>query len=200
MDHVKSFSIIFPWFVLDSPHLINFVFNRRIGKQGRLPWQYEPANVYLFTDGGVWNDQFGIVPGATLPQVPQYSLVRDHFRWDQRIFSFVLRMGLSQAASTNISSIGQLCESTGGRCSVIQHVKHLFQEIDRAVQRLPFVGVTLGFEPAPPLDRALPVGMTLPRPQRTLLYSRLGVPGAFPIPEDVFLTAQTTILVHHSWH
>jgi hypothetical protein len=74
-------------------------------------------------------------------------------------------------------------------------MKQLFQEIDRSVQRLPFVGVSLGFEAAPPLDRPLPQGMALPRPQKTLLYSRQGAVGAFPIPEDFFISPQTTMLV-----
>lgn len=62
--------------------------------QGRCPFYLEPSVIIVITDGGRYSFKNGIHPDITLPlnQFPGMKLTKEPFRWDQRLFSLVLRM------------------------------------------------------------------------------------------------------------
>ncbi|XP_043197069.1 integrator complex subunit 6-like, partial [Amphibalanus amphitrite] len=93
-------------------------------------------------------------------RIPGTELTRDVFRWDQRLFSLVLRLtgtppherdgtGLVDSDS---SGIGKLCDATGGRSYAITSHRMLMQCVESLVQKIQS-GVVINFEkmgPDPP--------------------------------------------------
>jgi integrator complex subunit 6 len=92
--------------------------------------------------------------------IPGSELTREPFRWDQRLFSLVLRltgtppterdpMGL---VPSDTSPIDSMCEVTGGRSYAITSHRMLMQCVDSLVQKIQS-GVVIQFEkigPDPP--------------------------------------------------
>lgn len=62
--------------------------------QGRCPFYLEPSVIIVITDGGRYTFKNGIHPEITMPltQFTGMKLTKEPFRWDQRLFSLVLRM------------------------------------------------------------------------------------------------------------
>lgn len=62
--------------------------------QGRCPFYLEPSVIIVITDGGRYSFKNGIHQDLTLPfnQFTGMKLTKEPFRWDQRLFSLVLRM------------------------------------------------------------------------------------------------------------
>ncbi|XP_046654830.1 integrator complex subunit 6-like isoform X2 [Daphnia pulicaria] len=132
--------------------------------QGRHPFFLEPAVIVAITDGGKLAYNGGIHEELNLPMnnnIPGAELTREPFRWDQRLFSLVLRltgtpplerdpMGL---VPSDGSPIDTMCEVTGGRSYAITSHRMLMQCVDSLVQKIQS-GVVIYFEkigPDPPL-------------------------------------------------
>ncbi|KAI8498848.1 Integrator complex subunit 6 [Branchiostoma belcheri] len=93
--------------------------------QGRNPFFLEPAMVVTITDGSKLTSSSGVQEELTLPmnsQLPGGELTKEPFRWDQRLFSLVLRIpGVAcrvQEPPQGVipmdeSPISVLCEITG---------------------------------------------------------------------------------------
>lgn len=68
--------------------------------QGRCPFYLEPSVIIVLTDGGKYSFRNGVHQEIILPlhtQVPGTKLTKEPFRWDQRLFSLVLRMSGNRA-------------------------------------------------------------------------------------------------------
>ncbi|XP_073957600.1 integrator complex subunit 6 isoform X2 [Choristoneura fumiferana] len=91
--------------------------------------------------------------------IPGSELTREPFRWDQRLFSLVLRLAGTPAVErdtglvpSDTSPIDAMCEVTGGRSYCITSHRMLMQCIDSLVQKVQS-GVVINFEkigPDPP--------------------------------------------------
>merc|ERR550534_838839 len=131
--------------------------------QGRHPFFLEPAVIVAITDGGKLAYNGGVYEELNLPMnthIPGAELTREPFRWDQRLFSLVLRltgtpplerdpMGL---VPSDNSPIDTMCEVTGGRSYAITSHRMLLQCVDSLVQKIQS-GVVIYFEkigPDPP--------------------------------------------------
>lgn len=99
--------------------------------------------------------------------IPGAELTREPFRWDQRLFSLVLRltgtppsdpMGLVPSDNSPIDS---MCEVTGGRSYAITSHRMLMQCVDSLVQKIQS-GVVIHFEKIGPDPPPLTEGMQHP--------------------------------------
>uniref|UniRef100_A0AAY4BCM8 VWFA domain-containing protein n=1 Tax=Denticeps clupeoides TaxID=299321 RepID=A0AAY4BCM8_9TELE len=178
--------------------------------QGRIPFFLEPAIVVAITDGNKLASTGGVQDELHLPlttPLPGSELTKEPFRWDQRLFSLVLRIpghaplgpeALGSVPSDD-SPITAMCEVTGGRSySVFSH-RMLNQCLESLVQKIQS-GVVIHFEktgPDPLPTEGEGRGDVLeaklgPQPWhccRRLIYVRpnpkTGVPvGHWPIPES----------------
>ncbi|CAG2120441.1 unnamed protein product, partial [Medioppia subpectinata] len=74
--------------------------------QGRCPFFLEPSVIIVITDGGRLTNVSGICEELNLPMhsaVPGSELTKEPFRWDQRLFSIVLRLtGTYNSPNDNI--------------------------------------------------------------------------------------------------
>lgn len=84
------------------------------------------------------------------------EMTREPFRWDQRLFSLVLRFSGTPACERDIghvpsdnSPIDSMCEVTGGRSYSITSHRMLQQCIDSLVQKIQH-GVVINFEKVGP--------------------------------------------------
>ncbi|XP_072745127.1 integrator complex subunit 6 [Anoplolepis gracilipes] len=132
--------------------------------QGRCPFYLEPSVIVIITDGGKYTIN-GVPPvhqDFTLPMhspIPGSELTKEPFRWDQRLFSLVLRLSGTPAVERDIglvpsdaSPIDAMCEVTGGRSYCITSFRMMIQCIDSLVQKVQS-GVVINFEkigPDPP--------------------------------------------------
>jgi hypothetical protein len=137
------------------------------------------------------------------PAFPGQDLCRDLYRWDQRLFTFVLRVSPHPPTGNNqkpvaaangggvIATLGPLSEATGGKLHIIMSMKHLLSTIEGISQRVPASGVIANFEPLPmPQERSLP--MTIPTPpsaMRKLIYARPGPASNWPLPDEMTLSS-----------
>lgn len=101
--------------------------------QGRCPFFLEPSIIIVITDGGKLSNAAGVQEELNLPMhsaVPGSELTKEPFRWDQRLFSLVLRLtgtynppneNYPPGANHNIqvpfdsSPVNSMCEVTGGK-------------------------------------------------------------------------------------
>lgn len=137
---------------------------------GRAPYYLEPSMIIVITDGSSLTHQNGVQTSLELPMqnhvVPGSELTREPFRWDQRLFSLVLRLTGSPPSdsspsnqlsltSDQHSSIGAMCAVTAGRSYTITTQRSILQSIDALVQKVQS-GVVIQFEKIgpdpPPLD------------------------------------------------
>ncbi|KAL0268594.1 UNVERIFIED_CONTAM: hypothetical protein PYX00_010465 [Menopon gallinae] len=130
--------------------------------QGRCPFFLEPSVIVVITDGGKLSNVSGVPEEFILPMnspIPGSELTREPFRWDQRLFSLVLRLSGTPALErdtglvpSDVSPIDAMCEVTGGRSYCITSQRMLMQCIDSLVQKVQS-GVVINFEkigPDPP--------------------------------------------------
>lgn len=123
---------------------------------GRAPYYCEPAMIIVITDGSSLTHQNGVQQTLELPMqnniVPGAELTREPFRWDQRLFSLVLRLtGSPPAESTNMnlphdnSPIEAMCAVTAGRSYAVTNKPSIMQSIESLVQKVQS-GVVIQFE------------------------------------------------------
>nr|XP_040238269.2 integrator complex subunit 6 [Anopheles coluzzii]XP_040238277.2 integrator complex subunit 6 [Anopheles coluzzii]XP_040238284.2 integrator complex subunit 6 [Anopheles coluzzii]XP_040238294.2 integrator complex subunit 6 [Anopheles coluzzii] len=123
--------------------------------QGRCPFYLEPSVIIVLTDGGKYAFRNGVHQEIILPlhaQMPGTKLTKEPFRWDQRLFSLVLRMPgnrVEERADGKVphddSMIEKMCEVTGGRSYKIKSHYVLNQCIESLVQKVQ-PGVVIHFD------------------------------------------------------
>lgn len=131
--------------------------------QGRCPFFLEPSVIVLITDGGKYTTTSGVQQEFTLPMhspILGSELTKEPFRWDQRLFSLVLRLSGTPPierdtglVASDTSPIDAMCEITGGRSYCVTSHRMMLQCIDSLVQKVQS-GVVINFEkigPDPPL-------------------------------------------------
>lgn len=122
---------------------------------GRNPFFVEPAMVVCITDGSKLSSQSGVQDELHLPMhttLPGHELTTEPFRWDQRLFSIILRMAgtrssmLGKMGMQNIEpAIAAMCDVTGGRCYKVTSSKSLSQALESLAQKVQ-CGVVMNFE------------------------------------------------------
>uniref|UniRef100_A0A8D9AIE5 Integrator complex subunit 6-A n=1 Tax=Cacopsylla melanoneura TaxID=428564 RepID=A0A8D9AIE5_9HEMI len=133
--------------------------------QGRSPFFLEPAVIVVITDGGKLSNATGVQDEFNLPMhspIPGSEMTREPFRWDQRLFSLVLRLAGTPCPDSNMgvvacdnSPIDAMCEVTGGRSYCVTSHRMLLQCIDSLVQKVQS-GVVINFEKIGPDPPPLP--------------------------------------------
>lgn len=141
--------------------------------QGRCPFYLEPSVIIVITDGGRYSHKNGVHQEIIMNQYSGMKLTKEPFRWDQRLFSLVLRMAGNKIDErvegecelvTNSerklivnlsffqgkvphddSPIERMCEVTGGRSYRIKSQYVLNQCIESLVQKVQ-PGVVVQFE------------------------------------------------------
>ncbi|XP_061390741.1 integrator complex subunit 6 [Musca vetustissima] len=129
--------------------------------QGRCPFYLEPSVIIVITDGGRYSNRNVVHQDIILPlntQIPGTKFTKEPFRWDQRLFSLVLRMSGNRVDERvegkvphDDSPIERMCEVTGGRSYRVRSHYVLNQCIESLVQKVQ-PGVVLQFEPLIPKD------------------------------------------------
>jgi integrator complex subunit 6 len=124
--------------------------------QGRCPFYLEPSIIILITDGGRYSHRNGIDSQLSLPlniNIPGAKLTKEPFRWDQRLFSLILRMSGHKGDERtegkvphDDSPLEKMCEVTGGRSYKIRSQYVLNQCIESLVQKAQ-PGVVINFDP-----------------------------------------------------
>lgn len=124
--------------------------------QGRCPFYLEPSIIILVTDGGRYSHRNGIDNQLSLPlnvNIPGAKLTKEPFRWDQRLFSLILRMPGHKGDDRNEgkvphddSPLERMCEVTGGRSYRVKSQYVLNQCIESLVQKAQ-PGVVINFDP-----------------------------------------------------
>ncbi|KAH7638775.1 integrator complex subunit 6-a-like protein [Dermatophagoides farinae] len=131
---------------------------------GRCPYFLESAVIILITDGGRFSTVNNVQDELIIPasNCPGSEFTIEPFRWDQRLFSIVLRFnGIYRNDQTQTvtsvgcdpSSINQLSEETGGRSFSVTSKNEIYWSIDYILARLHH-GVMVKFEkfgPDPPM-------------------------------------------------
>ncbi|KAJ8684130.1 hypothetical protein QAD02_019922 [Eretmocerus hayati] len=140
--------------------------------QGRCPFYLEPSVIVVITDGGKYTTANGVHQDFTLPMhapIPGSELTKEPFRWDQRLFSLVLRLSGTPAVErdtglvpSDASPIDAMCEVTGGRSYCITSHRMMMQCIDSLVQKVQS-GVVINFEKIgpDPLPMSNEAGVTI---------------------------------------
>ncbi|KHN74705.1 Integrator complex subunit 6-A [Toxocara canis] len=132
---------------------------------GRIPFFLEPVVIISITDGGCLTcPTSGVVSEIKFakPTAIGNELTEEPFRWDQRLFALVLRLGgatpsTKVTAGMNLPSdsspIDAMCVATGGRSFCVTSHKMLPMCIDAIVQKMQQQGALVQFEkigPDPP--------------------------------------------------
>ena len=128
--------------------------------QGRTPWFVDPMVVIHLTDGGALAMSSGISEQLIIPKPdesqPWKGITPDIHRWDQRLFTFLLRM---PATGGNyippVQKIDQvyasMSEQTCGKSHVVNSVKALNQHMESLAAKIkPAIAVI--FEPVEPIE------------------------------------------------
>uniref|UniRef100_A0A1B0CFM8 Putative dead box rna helicase n=1 Tax=Lutzomyia longipalpis TaxID=7200 RepID=A0A1B0CFM8_LUTLO len=129
--------------------------------QGRCPFYLETSVIIVITDGGKYSSRNGVHNEIVLPlhaQIPGTKLTKEPFRWDQRLFSLVLRMAgnkMDERVDGKVphddSPIEKMCEVTGGRSYRVKSHYVLNQCIESLVQKVQ-PGVVVHFDQLAPKD------------------------------------------------
>ncbi|KAM3861732.1 integrator complex subunit 6 [Diretmus argenteus] len=191
--------------------------------QGRNPFFLEPAIIIAITDGSKLTSNSGVQDELHLPlttPLPGSELTKEPFRWDQRLFSLVLRIpGHASVEPEPLggvppddSAITPMCEVTGGRSYSVFSQRMLNQCLESLVQKIQS-GVVINFEktgPDPPPLEDSPTEVVKSGPQpwyccHKLIYVRpnpkTGVPiGHWPIPEAFWPDQNSPTLPPRSAH
>ena len=196
---------------------------------GRNPFYIEPACVILLTDGGCCTNLSGIESLLNL-QNSGYEgaeLTKELFRWDQRLFSIILRIPgvtpVQSLAPTQIPpldaqhEINSLCEATGGKSYVAVSPKSLTHSLESLSTKIQ-MGVVVNFEclrePIRGSSRAESRSSDTSLSDcsylsnitcgRKLLYAKANKAGQFtghwPIPEDFWPDANSNQLPPRNAH
>lgn len=123
--------------------------------QGRCPFYLEPSIIILITDGGRYSNRNGVNSELVLPlniNSPGAKLTKEPFRWDQRLFSLILRMPghkgderIEGKVPHDDSPLEKMCEVTGGRSYKVKTQYVLNQCIESLVQKAQ-PGVVIHFD------------------------------------------------------
>ncbi|XP_056145444.1 integrator complex subunit 6 [Lampris incognitus] len=191
--------------------------------QGRNPFFLEPAIIIAITDGNKLTGSSGVQDELHLPlttPLPGSELTKEPFRWDQRLFSLVLRIPGHASVEPepmggvppDDSAITPMCEVTGGRSYSVFSQRMLNQCLESLVQKIQS-GVVINFEktgPDPPPIEDSPAEAVKAGPQpwhccHKLIYVRpnpkTGVPiGHWPIPEAFWPDQNSPTLPPRSAH
>ncbi|KAJ3592536.1 hypothetical protein NHX12_007663 [Muraenolepis orangiensis] len=190
--------------------------------QGRNPFFLEPSIIIAITDGNKLTSGSGVQDELHLPlttPLPGSELTKEPFRWDQRLFSLVLRIpGHASVEPEPLggvppddSAITPMCEVTGGRSYSVFSQRMLNQCLESLVQKIQS-GVVINFEKTgpdpPPVEDAPPEVKSGPQPWHCchkLIYVRpnpkTGVPiGHWPIPESFWPDQNSPTLPPRSAH
>ncbi|XP_009861412.2 integrator complex subunit 6 [Ciona intestinalis] len=123
---------------------------------GRSPFYLDPSMIIAITDGAKLSSSSAVYDELHLPMtnpLPGSELTKEPFRWDQRLFSLVLRLPANPtqepeqlgSVPSDSSPISLMCEVTGGRSYCIKTQKTLMQCLDSLVQKSQS-GVVIHFE------------------------------------------------------
>uniref|UniRef100_A0A3Q3ENN1 Integrator complex subunit 6 n=1 Tax=Labrus bergylta TaxID=56723 RepID=A0A3Q3ENN1_9LABR len=191
--------------------------------QGRNPFFLEPAIIIAICDGNKLTSSGGVQDELHLPlttPLPGSELTKEPFRWDQRLFSLVLRIPGNASVEPeplggvppDDSPITPMCEVTGGRSYSVFSQRMLNQCLESLVQKIQS-GVVINFEKTgpdpPPLEDAPPEALKSgPQPWHCchkLIYVRpnpkTGVPiGHWPVPEAFWPDQNSPTLPPRSAH
>ncbi|TSQ01588.1 Integrator complex subunit 6 [Bagarius yarrelli] len=184
--------------------------------QGRNPFFLEPAIIVAITDGSKLTSTSGVQDELHLPlmtPLPGSELTKEPFRWDQRLFSLVLRISGHAplepepvgGVPADPSPVTPMCEVTGGRSYSVFSQRMLNQCLESLVQKIQS-GVVINFEktgPNPAEDSSSEVksGTQPWHSCHKLIYVRpnpkTGVPvGHWPIPESFWPDQNSPTLVY----
>uniref|UniRef100_A0A182N752 VWFA domain-containing protein n=1 Tax=Anopheles dirus TaxID=7168 RepID=A0A182N752_9DIPT len=180
--------------------------------QGRCPFLLEPSVIIVLTDGGNYTSQTGVQQQIVLPlhaPLPGANLTNEPYRWDQRVYSLVLRipghhlveLPTSERIPHDESNIEKMCQMTGGRSYKIRSHGELNRSIESLTQKLR-PGVVLRFEQ---LDMCIgggssnasshltiePTPCVIYGPLKTWLQNSFG---SWPIPEPYWADPTWTIV------
>ncbi|XP_067639002.1 integrator complex subunit 6 [Eurosta solidaginis] len=169
--------------------------------QGRCPFYLEPSVIIVITDGGRYSFRNGVHQEIILPlntQIPGTNFTKEPFRWDQRLFSLVLRMPGNKVDERvegkvphDDSPIERMCIVTGGRSYRVRSHYVLNQCIESLVQKVQ-PGVVLQFEPMLPKDGGVPseaLQDIIFQPMKKMIYVQKHITqktfpiGYWPLPE-----------------
>ena len=197
--------------------------------QGRSPFYLEPAVIISLTDGCHFSTMTGIQKDIHLPMdaamVPGSELTKEPFRWDQRLFSIVLKIpAIPPEENTpipNITPLDSMSSVTGGQAFTVISQKGLNQCLDVLVHRCQS-GVVINFEktgPDPPplsptkndITTIIPILETISEVPaqwhntRKLIYVTRSVQkglaqGHWPIPESFWPDVNSTVLPSRQAH
>ncbi|VDM95646.1 unnamed protein product [Thelazia callipaeda] len=122
---------------------------------GRYPFYIEPVVIISITDGNsLACPQYGVIKVAK-PTTIGNELIEEPFRWDQRLYSIVLRLNgnppIGKVSSgmnipSDSSPIDAMCIATGGRSYCVSSHKMLSLCVESVVQKLQQQGTVLHFE------------------------------------------------------
>ncbi|KAH8266751.1 hypothetical protein KR026_000070 [Drosophila bipectinata] len=172
--------------------------------QGRCPFYLEPSVIIVITDGGRYSYRNGVHQEIILPlsnQIPGTKFTKEPFRWDQRLFSLVLRMPgnkIDERVEGKVphddSPIERMCEVTGGRSYRVRSHYVLNQCIESLVQKVQ-PGVVLQFEPLLPKDSSNPSSVNSGAGSGSGSGPGGGGGGGDPAPDIVFQPVKKMIYV-----
>ncbi|KXJ25154.1 Integrator complex subunit 6-A [Exaiptasia diaphana] len=122
---------------------------------GRKPFYVDPAIVICITDGSSLVTKNDIERELHLPMhsnLPGSDLTKEPFRWDQRLFGLVLRMGGCRGGPKGVNpclsaepALGAMCDVTGGKCYKASSSKSLKQALESIAQKIQ-CGIVVNFE------------------------------------------------------
>eukprot|EP01135_Chromosphaera_perkinsii_P003801 Nk52_evm47s255 gene=Nk52_evmTU47s255 len=179
---------------------------------GRIPWFIEPAMVVLLTDGGQLSSSSGLEEGLRFQKPYSGSeLASDPYRWDQRLFTIVLKFpGSVPSRAPTLDERDPLkciSDETGGRVFCVNTMKALNQCIENLVVKLQ-LGVVVSFEC---MNRVAPMeefqahssspqkGIPNINCYHRMIYMRQqpqpqkNLQGTWPIPESYFIDGNASI-------
>eukprot|EP00232_Nephroselmis_pyriformis_P001819 CAMPEP_0182909606 /NCGR_PEP_ID=MMETSP0034_2-20130328/35847_1 /TAXON_ID=156128 /ORGANISM="Nephroselmis pyriformis, Strain CCMP717" /LENGTH=498 /DNA_ID=CAMNT_0025045873 /DNA_START=57 /DNA_END=1549 /DNA_ORIENTATION=- len=127
---------------------------------GLNPFNIDPATIILLTDGTELTSAQGATDILRLPMdpTPGSELTKEPFRWDQRLFSIVLKIAATGTAELGgaegeqvATSLTPMCEVMGGKCTTVTSLKSLLQNMEVIAQRVSQPTVVVGYQrlPAP---------------------------------------------------
>jgi hypothetical protein len=120
--------------------------------QGRNPFFLEPAVIIALTDSAKLTNEITVEDELTLPMGPVTDgneLTKEPFRWDQRLFTVLLRLPGMGGVGTLSNSVevtqSNMTEATGGKCYLATNQKTLVQAMESLCQKL-HPGVVVHFQ------------------------------------------------------
>ncbi|GAB5354182.1 hypothetical protein AAMO2058_000097700 [Amorphochlora amoebiformis] len=124
---------------------------------GRRPWFIEPSNIILLTDGQISDMEYSyqnqtqdplerFVPSISARCLPGYKddlfLSKSENRWDQRIFTIILRfpgirdISMTQKAYRPHPVLRYTAEKSGGKILVVRNLRSLLQTMEQHISKL----------------------------------------------------------------